>query len=201
MTIRQGLACVHSKAPSRARATAETSRCWWPESRVSRAWAASSVAHLLRNSPPKTITLSPPRTSSPGWRRDTVSAFCSARLCATVSAGAPLSCAIKASSSRSAGSAMKDTPAAVSSALRLWLPDASTNAISGQSFLALGHHVDDRRGRFLDGAAGNIDHRPILVFEQLPRGGNLGPHRIQFHIRAVARFAHAGEPIASHLYQ
>src|ERR1700761_8151695 len=109
-----------------------------------------------------------------------VSAFCSARLCATVSADAPFCPAIKASSSRSAGSAMNGTPAAVSSALRLWLPDASTSFISGQNFLALGHHVDDRRRRFLDRAAGDIDHRPVLIFEQLAGGGDFGAYCIQF---------------------
>ena len=80
MVIRQGLACAHSKAPSRASAAAETSRCSWPASRLSKPRASSSVAHLLRNSPSKAMTLSPPRTSCPGWRRETVSAFCSARL-------------------------------------------------------------------------------------------------------------------------
>src|SRR3954447_3688945 len=195
MVIRQGLACAHSKAPSRARAAAETSRCSCPDSRPSKARASSSVAHLLRNSPPKAMTLSPPKTSPPGWRRETVSAFCSARLCATASTGAPLSSAIRASSSRSAGSAMNRTPAAVSSALRLWLPDASTSFMSGQDFLAVGHHVDHRRRCFLDRAAGDVDHRPILVLEELAGGGDFGAHRIQLDIGTVARLAHAGEPV------
>ena len=77
---------------------------------------------------PVTHSLSPPSTVRPGWRRDTVSAFCSARLCAIASAPACFSEAIKASSSSSAGSQTNCTPAAVSRALRLMLPEARTNS-------------------------------------------------------------------------
>src|SRR5204863_2691448 len=138
-----------------------------------------------------------PMTSASGCRAETVAAFARASACAHSIAGRPasrISCLI-GPSSIAAGSTANARPAALSNWARVGLAEARMIR-SRIGVMASHQELIDRRGGFLDRAAGHIDNRPMVLGENAARFAHLRSHRLDIGVVGILVVIEHAEPVA-----
>ena len=178
-----------------------------PRSMTSRARASARLAALSNSAPSRSRVWSAPITRRPALRRDTQAALASARTCATARgrrrpASRP---ALSHRPRRRPNRPLRtSTPAARSSAAphgALRRQHHRGHARTSTWPPPAGHDIDHRRGGLLDRAAGDVDHRPAVLFEHPPGADDLGAHGFGVDVAALALLLEVEQPVAADLDQ